>query len=248
MNELVQKNTNFTNIYNKSYRLAAAVFLISNVIDQNEELKTKIRNLSLNLVSMSVGLKDINFPDTKKLIIDIEKNALELMSVLDIACISGLVSKMNSQILNEEFQFFISELGKFAEKFENVKNASVKNVFMDSSILDTNGVLSKTNVACNVFASNLYGSGQGSVIGNNRGNEIKNGNGRKRKDMRKNTILDFVKGHNIVSIKDITANITGCSEKTVQRELVSLINEGKIKKTGERRWSKYSVIPETPDS
>jgi len=55
------------------------------------------------------------------------------------------------------------------------------------------------------------------------------------------SILDFIKGHNDVSIKDIVPNITGCSEKTVQRELISLIKEGKIKKIGERRWSKYSI-------
>ena len=68
-----------------------------------------------------------------------------------------------------------------------------------------------------------------------------NGNGSKRKDMRKMTILNFIKGHNNTSIKDIVPNIVGCSEKTVQRELLELINEGKILKTGERRWSRYSI-------
>ena len=77
---------------------------------------------------------------------------------------------------------------------------------------------------------------------NGKENGEKNGNGHKRKDLRKNTILEFIKGHNNVSIKDIVPNIVGCSEKTVQRELISLINENKIKKIGERRWSKYSII------
>jgi len=70
---------------------------------------------------------------------------------------------------------------------------------------------------------------------------IKNGNGHKRKDTRKNMILEFIKGHNNASIKDIVPNITGCSEKTVQRELIALISENKIKKVGERRWSRYFV-------
>ena len=72
-------------------------------------------------------------------------------------------------------------------------------------------------------------------------NGLKNGNGHKRKDLRKNTILDFIKGQNDVSIKDIVPNIIGCSEKTIQRELIQLINDGKIRKIGERRWSKYSL-------
>ncbi len=41
MNEIILKNTDFIDIYNKSYRLAAAVFTISNVMDQNGELETK---------------------------------------------------------------------------------------------------------------------------------------------------------------------------------------------------------------
>ena len=62
--------------------------MISNVIDQNEELRTKTKKLSLDLVSMSVNLKDISFPDTKRLVTDIEKKSFELMSMLDIASVS----------------------------------------------------------------------------------------------------------------------------------------------------------------
>jgi hypothetical protein len=237
MNEVEQKNSDFLVIYTKSYRLAAAVFMISNMIDQGESLRTKIKDLALVLVSISVNLKDINFLDARKLITDIEKKSLELMSMLDIACVSNLISKMNVSILKEEFQSFILELGKFTESFENNKSVSVKGLFSESPILSINNNLKKTDLVDN-FASNICKDEQKKYVKNG----IKNGSGHKRKDLRKNTILDFVKGHNDVSIKDIAANITGCSEKTIQRELTSLIGEGRIRKIGERRWSKYSII------
>lgn len=231
MNEIaIQKNTDFMGIYNRSYRISAAVFVISNVIDQNEELRTKIKKLSLDLVSSSVKLKDINFNDTKKLIADIEKNSLELMSMLDIASVSGLVSKMNGNILKEEFQLFILELNKFYEKFEDNKNSSIGSIFKESLIQNNINNLPKTNL--------LNSENEQKIISKNG---LKNNNGHKRKDLRKNTILDFIKGHNNVSIKDIVPNIVGCSEKTIQRELIQLINEGRILKVGERRWSKYSL-------
>lgn len=44
-----------------------------------------------------------------------------------------------------------------------------------------------------------------------------------------------------VSIKDIAVNVAGCSEKTIQRELNSLVDEGRVKRVGEKRWSKYAV-------
>lgn len=53
-------------------------------------------------------------------------------------------------------------------------------------------------------------------------------------------ILEFVRKHKNVSIKDIAKVIKGFSEKTIQRELGSLIQQGLVEKRGERRWSIYS--------
>ncbi len=43
------------------------------------------------------------------------------------------------------------------------------------------------------------------------------------------------------TIKDIAEIITDVSEKTIQRELNSLIEKGQVIRQGERRWSRYSV-------
>ena len=238
MNTNEQKNIDFTNIYKRSYRLSAAVFLISNVINQNDELKTKIKNLSLNLVSASVSLKDTNLPDSNKTIGDIEKISLELMSMLDIASVAGLVSTMNASILKEEFQSFISELANFSHKSEINKNVSVRSIFNDPQMAISGG---EASLLSPVVLNEKYGNvnHQKETIASS---VVKNGStNKKRKDTRKNAILEFIKGHDNTSIKDIVPNITGCSEKTIQRELIALIKEGKIKKDGERRWSRYSV-------
>lgn len=60
-----------------------------------------------------------------------------------------------------------------------------------------------------------------------------------RKQTRREQIVSlFVKGVD-VSIKDITARIKGCSEKTIQRELNSLVYDNIIERIGEKRWSRY---------
>jgi DNA-binding transcriptional ArsR family regulator len=43
------------------------------------------------------------------------------------------------------------------------------------------------------------------------------------------------------TIKDISEVITDVSEKTIQRELNSLIEKGQVIREGERRWSRYSA-------
>lgn len=63
-----------------------------------------------------------------------------------------------------------------------------------------------------------------------------------QKSDRQKAILDIIKKTGETSIKDITNGIGGCSEKTIQRELNSLIYEGVLRKVGERRWSKYMVV------
>ena len=60
-----------------------------------------------------------------------------------------------------------------------------------------------------------------------------------RKDLRNKAILALIAKKGNVNIKDISLSIKGCSEKTVQRELNLLIKLGIVKKSGERRWSRY---------
>jgi hypothetical protein len=44
------------------------------------------------------------------------------------------------------------------------------------------------------------------------------------------------------TVKDIAEVITDVSEKTIQRELNSLIEKGEVVREGERRWSRYSTV------
>jgi hypothetical protein len=64
------------------------------------------------------------------------------------------------------------------------------------------------------------------------------------KESRKDNIIRLIKekgkGEEL-SIKDITSRFDNCGEKTIQRELAALVVSGVLKKTGDRRWSKYSL-------
>ncbi len=238
----------FLAIYNKSNKLAAAVFLVSDLIDRSDDLKIKIKRLSLDIVSLSVNLKDTSYFDAQKIFGEIEKKTLELMSLLDIASVAQLVSKMNAEILKEEFNSFLKELNNFFVSLNSNTSLSIKNIFDDQNFSNPNkDYLNREGVQDVPVQENNNKLIEHSVNNNSAPSVyIKNTNtnnkSHKRKDVRKETIFDFIKGHGEVSIKDIVPNIVGCSEKTIQRELMVLIKEGKIKKEGERRWSKYSII------
>ncbi len=61
------------------------------------------------------------------------------------------------------------------------------------------------------------------------------------KNKRQEMILSMLKDNKILTVKDFSKEIKGCSEKTIQRELLSLVSAGTLKKEGERRWSRYSI-------
>jgi hypothetical protein len=58
---------------------------------------------------------------------------------------------------------------------------------------------------------------------------------------RKDAILKLIKDKGEVSIKDISQNFYDCSEKTIQRDINALVEEGRVRKQGDRRWSRYSI-------
>src|SRR3989344_9087477 len=101
MSDSISINNNIDRafLHKKSERLAAAIFIVSNTMSDKEVIKYKIRDLVLDLVSLSIDVKlgfPCKFQDTKTLL---EKKVLELMSIMEVASISGLISEMNFSVI-----------------------------------------------------------------------------------------------------------------------------------------------------
>ena len=60
-----------------------------------------------------------------------------------------------------------------------------------------------------------------------------------KKNSRQSVIIGLLKRKKEIMIKDVSPLINGCSEKTIQRELLSMVKAGILKKEGKKRWSKY---------
>lgn len=65
----------------------------------------------------------------------------------------------------------------------------------------------------------------------------------KLRQERKRIVIDILQKKGSAIIKDFAEVINGCSEKTIQRLLADLVGESVLKREGERRWSKYSLVP-----
>lgn len=229
-----EKDAVFVFVYKKTEKLASAVYIVTNLLSDSEPIKWNLRSKVGGLLSFMLNYKDISGSDQSDFVYNVKTRVLELVSLFEISFRAGLISNMNFSILKQEFSnltlvmsstkttqkdSFYTQIPKnfFAQNEEGFKDGdSPKNYYTEPF-----------NKASELLVSS--GKVQSNPISNS---SLKRSN-------RQNIIIGLLRKKKELTIKDISEVIKDCSEKTIQRELNSFIAEGVVKRTGERRWSKY---------
>ncbi|MDP3726127.1 MAG: hypothetical protein Q8R36_02930 [bacterium] len=232
----------------KAEKLTTAIYLITDFLDTKESFRWKIRDSALSFLSFINNLKygaliSEKEHDVKKAI----SSLFQITSLLDLALSIRFISQMNYSILKDEYQDLYNTLCS-----ELQTNKPKDNLFFPQGFFEIQGQNKghpiKDNHKGQNKAINVLNNKDLSLVNvANNGIETieKNSNNlliSTKKTERQETILRFLKSRGDASIKDIVNVISGCGEKTVQRELLSLIKNGIICKIGERRWSKYALV------
>jgi hypothetical protein len=234
----------------KTEKLVTALYMVSDCMDTDDALKGKLRLLGVELLSDMYKLATLS-PVDKHLHITTSLNHInEILSFIEIAYTVGFISEMNTGILKKEFSKLATDLSSSQMKdkhftftldqkmFETSEQdfVSEKEVGNDykgmQSIKDKRTSLNTMSFTNNKSPLSTFQPKKTSHVPTNLAD---------RED-RSNKIISLVKDKKDISIKDISLAFTDCSEKTIQRELNSLVLKGKIKKTGSKRWSRYSTI------
>ena len=225
------KDEDFVYVYKKTEKLTTAVYMVTNLFSDNEPMKWTLRKKVSDLLSFTVGYKDVLGSQHIDFINDLKTRILEAVSLLEVSSRSGLISVMNFSIIKQEFLNLMNNLYSSESKPKESTQHLLPKSFFDGVTLP----VSKTTYQL---------TGEPTKIPNNY---LKDKNqapdsGVFKRNNRQNIILGLLKKKKELTIKDISHVIKDCSEKTIQRELISLITAGVLKKTGERRWSKYSLV------
>ena len=234
------KDSGFVFVYKKTEKLATALYMVTNLFPDNEPMKWTLRKKVGDILSFTITYKNIISSKRKDFSDEIKTKVLELVSLLEVASRSGLVSFMNFSVLEQEFSNLIriidlqsisnkeSQSSNLSKSFFHVPNPepNLQNNNQDMSSNDEYGLYDTINGVQYNFVKDT--------------NILMDKSPLKRTN-RQETIINLLKKKKDLNIKDIAQVIKGCSEKTIQRELISLILAGIVKKTGERRWSKYSL-------
>lgn len=222
-------------LYTKINKLITALYMVTDIMDREEPLRNKLRTLGVEILSDTFTKVQARPGHMSKCLFDID----ELLSLLDIASAVNMISEMNCNILKKEFsklkQSITQDNPVWLEEFFGRENSIGHDKQTGAKIgVQRGGTLMK---ALSDKIPSLSGSKLAHVSKNNF-DALK----KQRRDLILKTIKDKPNG---ISIKDIMLALRNlseeCGEKTLQRELVSMVNDGVLKKSGEKRWSRYSI-------
>ena len=247
---LVNKPTEYIN--KKTEKIVTALYMVTDCMDTDDALKTRIRILGVELLSDMYELSNLLPVEKRDHISFTLSHVKEMLSLIEISYTIGFISEMNSVILKRE----ISALSK--ELQINLANDKHFTFTLDEKMFDLpsyDGKEFNPNNPIKDFSNRQLDKRTSSTMSfiNNRMSVIKglskNHSNTMSKEERSTKILSFIKDKKNIpssldgfSIKDISTSFDDCSEKTIQRELNSLIVSGKIKKIGAKRWSRYQAL------
>jgi hypothetical protein len=237
-----EKDADFAYVFKKTEKLATALYMVTNLFPSEEPMKWTLRKKVSELLSCVVDYKDMLAGQQDEFTRNISGRVLEIVSLLEIGCQAGLLSQMNFSILNNEFSNLLSTLEASHVRSENL-NVPLSPSFFD--IAHSTPARSQQSFPQHSFHPSPAEYHTASAHTDSIKDRAPAMPNVFKKNDRQNSILRLLKMKKNLTIKDIAEVVTDCSEKTIQRELISLISAGVLKKSGERRWTRYSLASET---
>ena len=204
-------------IYKKAERLGNALYLITPAFHDSMSLKDCIEEIAVALIAAAADTQP-SFRDR------LSHELLALSSAISMARAGGLLSPMNADLIISEAKAFLADIAAYEEPLLALSEPHTLAGLSKRAPVDANrpGSTHALPESPRHIKDTLSPS--------------------KGQSDRKESILSLIRKKGTASIKDISTVIVGVSEKTIQRELQSLIASGQVIRSGERRWSTYSLV------
>jgi hypothetical protein len=238
----------FAFIKHKIEKLSTAVYMVTSYMPQDEPVRSGMRVLALSSVGhsghLSVRQVSTHFNDLEK---DIE----HMLSLVRLSRTLDMISTMNANILEDEYQKILT----FVQKQKDNKKTdltpitntfdshyySADDSFNNPALSDSTKILERViSPIVDSLPKSQYHPEATNVVKQKKFSALVEN--KERRSVRQEQVLRALSVGEEMSIKDISNKVKGCSEKTIQRELNELLEKKRIKRIGEKRWSRYIKI------
>lgn len=208
-------------IVQKAEKLASALYMVTGFVPDADPLRTRLRLCAVELISTSadpVKARDVRYHE------GFASRCLEIASILKLAERAGFISHMNAQLLCDEY----AGLAAFVKEHHD-------KIFNGGVVADTGDERGHSGA----FGALSPARGLKDTATSRTDTKIHQS---KRHDARKDIIIRLLDKKDKISVKDACDAVGGCSGKTIQRLLMSLVDEGILLREGQRRWSVYKKV------
>ena len=248
--------------YTKNQKLITALYIVTDIIDKEEPIRNKLRTLGVEILSDTSSMPKTLFGAVK---ID------QILSFLNIASAMNFISEMNYTILKKEFLELKASIQESTDIKPTWLEGFFLTPPTEEARPNISGLASHTNSKGHIRIGVQKGStllkSLNKVKGMRALSDTKLSSTRVDaffilKKERRDNIINIIKTNGGSStIKDIKvktntgtqglpamhahagqARSLACSEKTLQRELMSMIKDGVLDKKGSKRWTRYSLL------
>lgn len=222
----------YQHIFKKTEKIISVVFYILNNIVVDKRSETHTSNLASKAhfahenALRSLEVKPAN---AKEVLEQFAQALIGLQSTLRVVTAAGVIPAETEGVIMAEIDTVLRGLSQYI----NPEKAFPSNLFaVPSETRSTARVGGGTGVSPTprTTSNNSFASASKGEAAPGKGND------------RRTRILTILGAKGEATIKDISEIITDVSEKTIQRELNAMIEEMAVKRQGERRWSKYSLV------
>lgn len=252
---IFEKDIRRVYIYKKVERLAKAIHLVSPAFRNSVALRDRMDRIAVGLVDAAI-LPPNSARDA------LSRELLALSSVLSIARTGGLLSPMNAELIAREAQQLLQEIASYEEPrlflddaptLAELSKELARETGLERSMTETSRptprpsqvdpshksdrVVRSAPVSDTSATKDNYYKGQNTEAIKGH---IKDTTAPRTSD-RRDAIRSILERNGPSYIKDISTVIRDVSEKTIQRELQAMVEEGIVLRTGERRWTTYSI-------
>ncbi len=222
--------------YRRAERIAAAVHLLTNHVDSSEPIRIDARRASTRMLASILEVRDEMRVSNSSEVVSVVSSIRHLISLVRMLAISGFASTQNVTAIVEA----LDELGNFMHVSQRT-NFSESVVITRDELLDVGAMPTRASTVAIKDIKDVRPtremSGGGAVAAESVKPHIING----QTSVRTQSILEVLRSSGSLGIKDICSNLPEYSEKMIQRELLVLVADGRVVKTGLKRWSRYSV-------
>ncbi len=232
--KLLHNNSYYQHIFKKTEKIVSVVFYILNNIEVEKKSETHTSNLASKAHfahENALRTLEVKPANATEVLEQFAQALIGLESTLRIVAAAGVIDQEVLMVIVGEIGNVLRSLREYIGGDNTFPSDLFKGIAESAPTARTDSPR-RTHTPARTPAATAMGS----VTQGDASAAAPVTNDRR---VRITTILG-AKGE--ATIKDISEIITDVSEKTIQRELNALIDENVVKREGERRWSKYSLI------